>query len=697
MQSKHQLFLNPQENLLQDLRNFNYAELLVVENRLLDWIGTRRSNSHKKFKSLTDFFQKNYISTQLDAFSWGLYYAPDELNFAWISHLHSLSTNKLHDQDGGKIQHSIRRHSSFLLFPSMLYEKTKGSAKKASPGGIESLAKELFDAHDQEEQGRNYLIICNREGSIIENKLEAQTAKQFYELQQEICLRYETDIASNQSYFTAAEWFAAKDINETATKNFIKLEASIIKDGYEGLLCYVGYLFPNKNPFHIRAKAERMIREYNQNIKLLKNTGLNTSTPYKHDIYDSLIDTILILVKGLLNLHVWDDGNGRLCAHHLLNLLLIKNDLPPTLLKNNCLDAFTIEELRDRVKEGIISFKAKCIASENNNTRNSNTNNNHNNHSSSKNNKNENKISKSRLHLGSPANGLSPFSSYIINNDIENAKTYHPSHYRRHQFIRLTEQDLNHFSCCSEAKLNWLFPGDKLPDLYTNYIFIDFQAYNIISMIAKLITLSLSNANESLLRSLIEFCLENNISLSEKQTHKILKYCNFTLFKVFEATLSKKIILNVDQMMERISDCRDAEVAKALINICFNQKYKLHYENKMSYEFISKVFTNQYSSVVLELLELPSVIDFISGLYHQSKQTDLQNLFGNIIARSSITSSQLNCILIKAAGKIDAHKVDAVLKCIKPDQDDADCDLNAKYFPSYNKEIKEINIKPRFG
>ncbi|GEM_PF-4845882 len=608
----------PVKNTLEYF-DFTYADHLFVENRLADWIGEKKADG-TEIKSLSDFFQPNYIPTQMQAFFWGLDTIPDELNFSWISQLHYLASRNLFHEKGSPIRHSIRRNATYLDFPTILAQVAYGAANKASSTGIESMNKELSDPDDEETKGK--VIFGLRDPSIEDDDafrgqvLDAETAKQYYE-QQLIMFNQHASFFTDmliQHKINPATIFAS-GMNLTENDKAVVKEAiqKIIAAGYGPLLKQVGYCLLNRNPFQIRAKAEKMIRIYNQRPK-------NTET--------EKLDAIISLVKGLLNLHVWPDGNGRLCAHHLLNLLLIKNGLCPALLKNNCLDAFDPEELRERIREGMKLFNAKCTSK-------------------------ESMYERFRKDNELPRAVESSFITAILQNRIEKAKKY-----LQGDAVVLTNKGLEFFASCSQANVDWLIPYFSAH----HSMVIDGKSYQWDDMIEKIISLAMQNANENLLISLLGHCMNKNIDISSDQLDEIVTYGNFRMYQILKPVIENPHVkIPAERLFRLIVGGRDAETVSALMDICFAEEKNIQ---AVSYQLIEQMFMFQQPSIIVKFLEVSSVKDYFPSPLSMGILTT--HLINTISARNDLTAVEKNHILQKINPSLKFDVVNPLTDFSKP-------------------------------
>lgn len=590
------------------LNNFDcdFLSLLLAENRLLAWIGEKKK-SGEEIRSLDDFFQENYFSKQINAFLWGLDTTPDELNFAWINHLHFLATNNLFHEFGQPIHNRIRRHNESLEFCTPVSQIIKGFADKASPSGIENLAKEISDFEDEETQGKTIFFIKQSfQDHFPIEIIDAKTAKRIYEEQQKIVEKNKDFIKKNleQGEIKPASIFAsAWKITDREEFAYLDLLKKLIPKEHILLSGCVGYCLLNKNPFQIRSKAEKIIHRYNQASKQTE---------------DEKIDAIIILAKGLLNLHVWSDGNGRLCAHQLLNLLLIKNNLPPTFLVNNCLDAFEIRELRDRVKEGMKSFSAKCNKNINNN------------------------LEKYRTKNNLPISKESDFIIAIIHNKLDAAKTLF---YEMVSNLSLTKKDLEFFTSCVHAHMDWF--GGFFKDNQVNLL-LDDEPVSKNQLIQEIVSLGLRYANENLLRSALELCIINNIILSADLIVKITTDGNFKLFK-----LCKNILVDVPiqkyMLYRTIPFCSDREVASELMNnlrvdlsIKPSNRFALEAATTVT-EIFDDIFKFQSPSIILEYFAMDAVKHLLKILYPEK----LSQCINFLKKRDDLTNEEKNLVIGK--------------------------------------------------
>lgn len=611
------MFTKPVKNPLDNF-DFTYVDYLFIENRLADWFGEKKRDG-STFTSLDDFLQPNYLPTQRNAFFWGLDTMPDELNFSWICELHRLSTLKLLHEGGTPIPHTVRREFTYLDFPSMISQLAYGSADKASPEGIESLFKELCDLDDEETQGK--VIFALKPITLEEDQgetgeaIDVETAKKYYAHQQALFAQHLDFFKSLLAHtiiqpgrmFTAGIKFTSEE--KLVTQEVIK---KIIEAGYGMLLTQVGYCLLNRNPFRIRAKAEKMIKAYNQ-------------SPKAND--DEKIDAIVILVKGLLNLHVWPDGNGRLCAHQLLNLLLIKNRLPPALLKNNCLDAFSLPQLRQRVKDGIVLFNSKRT-------------------------KQEGMLKQYREEHQLPVAVESKFIQAILDNRIDDAKKY-----LLNEELTLTNKELDFFATCSQAHIDWLSP------YFSRYasLSVEGEPHTWGKMIGKLISLALTHANENLLCSVIEFSMSKNIILSAEQLDSVITYGTRKSFQLLKPLLSSSDAeIKVDRYLRLILACRDVSVNLTLMDKCFQDEAN---QKAVNYYFIDLMFQRQQAPVIMRLLDLQVVKEYFASPLSTGMLT--KNLLDSIRQRVNLTVDEKQKILQKINPALKFEATD-VLASISP-------------------------------
>lgn len=176
--------------------------------------------------------------------------------------------------------------------------------------------------------------------------ISAEVASWYYKKQQQLTKNHEAQLKIWQKDYGLNLGSRFKGLKSAIDLIVDKELLSKLQSGpFTSFAKNVGYCYLEKNPFAIRRYAEGLIEKYHE---------------AKKETVDEIVDASIDLSKGLLNSHLWVDGNGRICAHHLINLLLIQNGLCPALLHNNCFDAFTKEELKTRIKAGMILFKAHC-------------------------------------------------------------------------------------------------------------------------------------------------------------------------------------------------------------------------------------------------------------------------------------------------------------------------------------------------
>lgn len=532
-----------------DTFDFLQIDRLFVENRLREWFGVQK-NDGSTFTELKDFFQEDYIEIQISAFFWGLDTVPETLNFEWINKLHELSVKTLLHESGTPISHTVRTDLSQLSFPSNFGSLLLGSSAKASPEGIASLGNELMDADDEEIGEKACFFVTQLDKNSDSNQFEiividADTARKYYE-KQKILIDESRDFLEkwfDQIHIHPAVVFSSHDeLHETAlAKALADGVKKILAAGLSPILQGVGYVMMNKNPFVIREKAERIINDYNQSRKQTE---------------DEKVDSILHLVKKILNLHIWNDGNGRLCAHQLLNILLIKNGLCPTFLDNNCLDAFTHEELKARVIKGMRLYKMECG--------------------------NEPGQLKRYRYLNIlPLTKTSDFANAIINNNIDVAKRC------VEEMTEMTGEDLSFFVSCRYARIDWINPS-----------LWNFNAHFCNMLILRCVEF----ANKKLLLDVLQHCLKKNITVYETTFDECLCYFNLEMFELFQNITEKQMLTQFKNKM--IFDCiphyRYPEVALHAINYCFTMR---NFNADTTDYFIQNLFQCQQPKVIMKFME----------------------------------------------------------------------------------------------
>lgn len=534
------LFLRPKQPL--DKFDFSHVDRLFVENRLRQWFGVQKKDGFT-FNKLTDFFQKNYIEVQIKTFFWGLDTAPKELTFDWMHTLHALSVDNLLHEQGTPIPHKVRDYISSLGFVSSYMSSIIGSPTKASSEGINQLGKELIDADDEEiGEKTRFVVMQYKERSIF--VVDSDTASQYHDQQQKLfdCNKDVFAMLRNEIPIHPAEIFSSPlTLIEIETGIDQALRISLEKISTAGLspiLDMVGYTLLNKNPFVIREKAERIINAYNQSVKGTENEKL---------------DAIIIFIKKILNLHIWCDGNGRICAHHLLNILLIKNGLFPTFLDNNCLDAFTHEELRERIIMGMLAFKTQCR-------------------------KDPGQLKKFREENNLLTTQLSDFAKAIINNDAAVAKKC------LEKMVIISKEDLSLLMGFKQARIDWFMP------IWNNL------NLNKPSSFDNLLIKCIESANKPLLLSLLRYCVEQHRILSVQTYKQCLPYFDI---EMFELCFSQREVSN-----QMVVDCiplyRYPEVALRTINYCFSVP---NFNLEIPIYLIEDLFKWQKPNIIIKFME----------------------------------------------------------------------------------------------
>ena len=573
--------------------DYEYVDRLFIENRLVDWIG-KHKNDGTEFKSLSDFFQPNYLKTQLKAFFWGLDNIPDEINFSWLAQIHHLAVDGLHHESGNPIAKRIRQNHIYLGFPNSLMQMAIGASDKASPSGIESLHDELKGLNDEGSNEKIIFFIREERLNIQESKglaTDFQTAKKYYEMQEDVFEKNKDFFIDLLESFNTADIFAngmnLQKINQDMILNAMK---EVISAGYLFLLNGVGYYLLDKNTFQIRAKAEKLIQKYNQ---ALKNTD------------DEKIDCIVAFVKGLLNLHVWSDGNGRVCAHHLLNLLLRKNKLYPTMLTNNCLDAFDKIELRERVKAGMAQYKLYCR-------------------------KEEKTLEAFRLQSGLAIVKEAEFIRAILNNQIQKAEAYF-----KQDKVLLTDKDLFFYATCLHAKIDWILPMFAKTDI----ISVENNQYTLSQLIHVLIPLTINEGNENLLCNILNHCIDNQIEISISLVEDIVIFGNYHVYQTIKPILDQ---LNINNKTEKfctwLLHCRDEKVALEMMN---------HYLSQLTHQPFSTdnllaAFKMQSAPVLIKLVGNKLLNNYLNTILPGWDRKELLEKIGN---RDDLTVVEKNQIL----------------------------------------------------
>jgi hypothetical protein len=97
--------------------------------------------------------------------------------------------------------------------------------------------------------------------------------------------------------------------------------------------------------------AETIINQYHKEI---------TSAKRQND-EDAKLTAIVRCCQDLEQAHLFPDGNIRTIAFGVLPKLLLENDLRPCILPNpNILDGFSVEELKQTIREGQETFQSWC-------------------------------------------------------------------------------------------------------------------------------------------------------------------------------------------------------------------------------------------------------------------------------------------------------------------------------------------------
>ena len=576
-----------------DSFDFNYIDNLFVENRLMQWFG-KENKDGKEMTSFADFFQPNYLTIQKKAFFWGLDTIPDELNFSWIANLHHLATSTLKHELGSAIRKDVRRIQTELAFHNPLVQAVLGLPSKASPDGIESLFTEIshLNLGETENNVSFFLADVNIDPELTPDGqvIDVSVAKQYYLEQQNMFSEHENLLkkilsdaqVSPEIYFSSG----INIIDEEQKNKILLVMGEVAKNGLGPLLKRIGYNLSDRNPFLIRAKAEDIINNYNRSSKNTENEKL---------------DAIIILVKGLLNLHVWPDGNGRLCAHQLLNLLLIKNGFRPALLDNNCLDAFTIDELRERIIKGMKAFREKC-------TQEGNT------------------LAKFREENGLPSTQKSDFSKAILQNQIEDAKKCLSG-----TTVAITSEELDLFTNYRDADINW-FNLQENPQL-----FVDNSPCNKDELVKALLELGIRNANENLLLSVINYCLEENPELLNGNVNFLREALVYGTFKIFELLKPTLISHLQREFLRLIPYCQNEKIANELINFVNTDDLLPEYYTGM----LKKLVSLQTYSIIEKFIALDRVKYYLL-LDNTSLANDLIDVIKN---RIDLTLDEKNNII----------------------------------------------------
>ncbi|MBI2785513.1 MAG: hypothetical protein HYX60_04060, partial [Legionella longbeachae] len=257
--------------------------------------------------------------------------------------IHQLAYEKT-DEKGEKIlissfASSLRSEPLNLGLPNPPMIHITGANEKASPEGIQTLAndfKKMDCLFHFTVEGNEDEYYADTKEAVVRYQQSFECFKQNKTLIKLIIKKSQVDPSYHFVHPNDENFEQVLSMN-SAIKKTAEISSS--------LTTLVSYYLSDSYNYQLRLLAEELIYEYNQSIKNAQNA--------KEEIM-----CIIKLVKGLLNLHVWLDGNGRLCAHHLTNLLLIQNTLYPTMLEHNCFDAYTHEELYERISKGMNKFRS---------------------------------------------------------------------------------------------------------------------------------------------------------------------------------------------------------------------------------------------------------------------------------------------------------------------------------------------------
>ncbi len=610
--------------------DFNHFDRLFAENELLAEVGKGKiGRDGKEIQTIRDFFQENYFPVQIDAFLWGLDTIPDELNFTWLYHLHSLAIlNLKYEERGTLIRNAVRQQKSRLGFPDSINQMIYGAQDKASPDGIDSLNNELIDELDNETKGNVIFLLTSGSDNFANNKdqkclvIDAKEASEYYKLQKQLFelerdnIKKFCNIYSNiDRTKTIAQGRKTFELifKKEAVADFDEDLANKMMECLPLLRMSVGYKLLNANPFQIREKAERLLKNYNDSNKINDEEKL---------------DAIITLIKGLLNLHVWPDGNGRLCAFHLLNILLKKNGFSKlAFLENGALDAFTKDELKARIKNGMLAFSKVCTQA-------------------------GSSLVAFRKENGYILSKESEFSKAILQNNLEHAKkivTENPD--------KLTEKDTQYLASCSGFDFDWFL---NLFDKALDDNFFE-----------KMFKLALDNANSNLLISLINYLVkedkfyilldkeierlpteeENELGIvpKEKIIFLILMNCNYKIFSALYpcliAQLSSDASSGINKFNKKLANilpfCKEEHVSTKLLLSMDNFFKKLFLEDYdiigESHRITENFFKFQTPLVVNQFIE--------SGFIDKCPVSIIKQLVKLIKERDDLTLEQKNSII----------------------------------------------------
>lgn len=568
-----------EKNIKKHFEHFDYAHIywLFCENSFTDWINNKEhvdQNTKKPFMSPAEFFKDgdHYFEQQIDAFLWGLNTLPlqkNGLTWTWIEHLHTRCTNGLHNEGSDKITGDVRYSTIGLDFLNPMACFLLNKETKASVDGIKELFQEfnsikqdiLFYATDKNNQ--TYLIPYHEVEFMLKMQIEC------FEKNKEDILKY-------KKYINSADNFI--NIDKLNEKNKLILE--YFSKNYPVLHSDVGYVLPEKNPMIIRKIAEQFIENYNKKMKKF------AKSPPKNQ--DKIIIAILTLVKGLLNLHVWHDGNGRLCAHQLLNLLLLQNGFSPTILKNNCLDAYSLQELCDRVKEGFVIFN------------------------------NIEKLYKDMQFMGEKQNEIEKLFDNVVNKEKSIFEKKAVSSFckavlqqkfnKARQIVgdmtHFSSEELHVFSGCSKTQLSWL-------KSHTQY-FVDDKEISFVDLFKKILRSACDQANHTLIIDMINHAKKNKdleFVILNKTINLIIISDN-KIFKLLKGQL--KDVMNFKggelKLLEAFPYITNEDNSKTILKLLKNNiidNIKLFDKNSKSFfRVLQQIFKRQHKSIIKGIIEL---------------------------------------------------------------------------------------------